>query len=256
VADGVQDVVLPAVRVPCLEYDFSPAAGCVMRVQNGDRRWFGMSGGPFVQSLLRNRGPSIADVIDCRQSPEYAARAMDSHPRRERQSDGSWAFVFDGTDDYIGFPWETIPQFGSWRLSFEIRPDRIDSREVVYATRFTESNGNLWGVYNDRGRILVGYAGFPGRSEWVDVSSPVALSTNAWNSVVVAHDGKRLSVSVNGAPPVFKDCLLPGKSTATSILGGFPSRENFFKGRIRRLKVDHALKRGLAPGAPFRASED
>ena len=256
VADGVQDVVLPAVRVPCLEYDFSPAAGCVMRVQNGDRRWFGMSGGPFVQSLLRNRGPSIADVIDRRQSPEYAARAVDSHPRRERQPDGSWAFVFDGTDDYIGFPWETIPQFGSWRLSFEIRPDRIDSREVVYAARFTESNGSLWGVYNDRGRILAGYAGFPDRSEWVDVRSPVALSTNAWNSVVVAHDGKRLSVSVNGAPPVFKDCLLPGKSTSTTILGGFPRREKFFKGRIRRLKVDHAMKRGLAPGAPFHASED
>ena len=26
VADGVQDVVLPSVRVPCLEYDFSPYA--------------------------------------------------------------------------------------------------------------------------------------------------------------------------------------------------------------------------------------
>ena len=247
VADGVQDVVLPAVRVPCLEYDFSPVAGCVVRVQNGDRRWFGMSGGPFVQSLLRNRGPSTVDVIDFSRSPGYAARAVDSHPGRERLPDGTWAFVFDGTDDYIGFPWETIPQFGAWRLSFEIRPDRTDRREIVYAARFAESNGSLWGVYNDCGRILAGYAGFPGRAEWTSVISPAVISTNAWNSVEIVHDGKRFSVSVNGAPPVFKDCLLPGKSTSTSILGGFPSRDSFFKGRIRRLKVDHALKRDFRP---------
>ena len=241
--DGTKDVVLPAVRVPRLEYDFSPVAGDVIRVRTGERRWFGMAGGPFVQALLRNRGPGTVDVIDFLRETEYLRTAVDSHPRRERQPDGSWAFVFDGWDDYAGFPWETIPQFSAWRLSFEVWPARTDRREVVYAARFSESNGSLWGVYNDRGRVLVGYAGFPTRTEWTAVVSPAILSTNAWNSVEVTLDGRRLSLSVNGTPPAEKPCLLPGKSTSVSILGGFPGRDAFFKGRIRNLSVDHTVSR-------------
>ena len=183
------------------------------------------------------------DVIDRLRNTGYVARAVDSHPQRERQADGSWALAFDGVDDYAGFPWETIPQFSAWRMSFEVWPTRTDRRELVYAARYTESNGNLWGVYNDRGRILVGYAGFPGRTEWASVLSPARLSTNGWNRVELKLDGQRLSLAVNGTPPVEKPCLLPGKATSTSILGGIPGRDAFFAGRIRNLAIDHAISR-------------
>lgn len=222
-------------RNPVLDYDFSPVAGDVVRPTNGERWFYGMLGGWFSPATCRNRGPSTSGALE--EGEERNRRDdVDRRPKRKRGEDGAWELVFDGEDDIVGFPWETIPQFGPWGVAFDFKPDSTEGKSVLFASREPGGTCNLWGILLDGDRISVGYCGMLDKDGWVSVASqPGSVRKSAWNRLAVRHTGESLELSLNGKT-VSKPSTLPGTSTSTSILGGFP-KQGYFRGSVRNFRV-------------------
>ena len=235
----VVDEPSPSARAHDLEWDFSPAAGDVIVPKSGERRWFGMAGAEHAAANLQNRGPTVCGAIEQERLGDYLKTASDAHPRRERQADGSWALVFDGTDDYVGFPHETLPQFGSYALTFEVQPLRDGTAETI-AGASGEGGGSLcWITRTDKGELTLDFMGL--RFEHTSFRTGLRMPKDAWSSVRIEKQPDELVVTVNGTT-VRKPCCHPGRNPSVFSLGGVSGRP-FFKGKIRNLAVKGRVER-------------
>lgn len=227
-------------RPPELVYDFSEAAGNALFPQSGERFFCAVAGGPHTVASLWNRGPTAKGVIPA--SSAYWQTVVDSCPRREVQNDGSAALVFDGRDDYVSLPHETIPATSGFELSMKVYPERAGGKEMIFASRIIDGGGSLWGVWHDAGRVSAAYTSKnPDGVDkgWCEVSTPCPLKPGAWNEISVRLAGGKLELSVNGAS-VSKPCTGGAAYVTDCILGGWPGKGFLpFAGKVRKLAVRH-----------------
>ena len=225
---------------PVLEYDFSDVAGNAILPRSGERFFCAVAGGPHTVASLWNRGPSTKGVVPA--GSAYWDAVEDGCPRRERQDDGSVALVFDGVDDYVSLPHETIPAVSGFELSLEILPRRDNRKEMVFASRSIEGGGSLWGVWHEGGRLFAAYTSMdPDGIDkgWCEVSVRGALKYGVWNRIAVSLRAGELEVSANGAK-TSKPCGGRAAYTTDCILGGWPGKGfNPFSGKIRNFAVRH-----------------
>ena len=222
-------------RSPVLEYDFSPKAGDVVCPKNGERWFMGALGGFFSTATCRNRGPQTSGALeeggDCAK-----CRPGDDWRPRQVKGDGGWELVFDGRDDLVGFPWETVPQFGPWEVSFEFKPDDVNRKACLFASAGIAGYANLQGIFLDHGRINVGFRSMRNLADLDSVASAEnSVAAGLWHRVTVRHTGSAIELELDGVKTSAKS-LLPGWSTSTSLLGGMP-RCGYFKGSIRNLRI-------------------
>ena len=234
-SESPQTVRLPASRVPRLAYDFSPEAGDVVRVKEGAwPRFWAMGGGTFVAlPAAGNRGTLIAGGI--RPGHSYYASAQDARPRHEKQADGTWALVFDGMDDFVSFPWGTIPRTAGFSISMDVLPETLSGRRLLFAAR-DSGLGSLRGIWIEAdGRISVGYDGM--KWEKTEETLDIRVQAGKWNHIVLKSRVDEIEVAVNGMSRRFP-CVFPGRYSSTCMLGGAPP-DSFFAGKVRNLVIDH-----------------
>lgn len=218
-----------------LDYDFSPQAGDLVLPKSGERWYFGRLGDYFSPATLRNRGYSTSDATH--QMLRHGEQLGDMRPARMRDEQGGWALSFDGQDDLVAFPWETIPRFGPWEVSFEFKPDDIDRRQMMLTTRRAGGNASLSTLEIFERGIRIGFCDFigAGRNGWSGVQSPrETISAGVWNTVRLCHTGTALELTVNGQT-FAKPSSLPGAYMTTTILGGVDGMR--YKGLIRNLRI-------------------
>ena len=224
------DVELPAVRVPRVEYDFSPDAGAYVPAKGGWRRFSGALGGIHSQANLYNRSGS--GMFDRPEALRTLSVVDSPVPSRERREDGSWALVFDGVDDYAAFPWELLPQTTGYRLTFELRPERDDCVETLFATK------TVLGMRLDHGELKFDVAG--GKEH----TTGIRLLPGKWHRVEFNSDGEKASVSVDGGPRYEASAAIPGICMLSVSFGGSDRNDRrCFRGAIANLVVDHAMSR-------------
>ena len=231
---AVAEVSLPSARVPYLEYDFSPKAGIVVIPRSGERHWMGMLGGPFTPATLWNRGSLTVGAVrshsEFRRDPSRA-----SVPARVQEPDGSWSLVFDGKDDYVGFPWTVIPTFTGFVVEFDLMPEAHNDRKPgsILSSDLALRNVGL----DANGEIVLSHVGMPRLDYYKTGLKP---QPGKWNRMRLVCTGDALYLSVNGETEGPFPIGLPGISTTPLLFGGFPySDRGFFKGRIRNLAIDH-----------------
>ena len=217
-------------RKRTLEYDFSPECGEVIRPKSGERNFFGMLGGVFSPATLRNRGPHTVGA--------YANSRADWDPRPARVGDdnGGWELRFDGVDDLVGFPSETLPQNSPWEVTLEFLPELLDG---YLLGAVNERMGSLRGVSVCRnGSLRAVYTGKYCRGGYAAVSSAAgSVKLGEWNRLKLKHTGKTLEMTLNGTT-VIEPAPMPGTRPATMILGGNPEQRKYFKGKVRCLRVE------------------
>ncbi len=214
-----------------LEYDFSPACGEVIRPKNGERGFYGMLGGLYSPATLRNRGPATAGA--------HGKYRKDWDPRPKQavsgDAEGVWELQFDGVDDLVGFPTETLPQNSPWELSFEFFPEKL---EGFLVEALNEGRGSL---YDTRimpdGSLKTGYLGYFCRNYYSQlILPPRSVEVDRWNRLTIRHSGKMLEVVLNGKS-FSEPAPMPGDRPASLLLGGNPNSQRYFKGRIRNFTV-------------------
>lgn len=233
----LRQVDLPRSRVPQLAYDFSPSGGDFLPTRDGWRH-FGAVGGGFSTAVVgynRNSGTTGTEPV----FPKDVLLAP--APRHILEPNGEWSLHFDGIDDFLCFPAETIPQHSGWRLAFDLFPERDDVGETLFAARqllcLTLEKGELVCRYSSMDELDGDFAGSPGRTG-------LHLAPGRWHHVEIVHCGSAIGVSVDGksAPPIA--CRLP--SMFISFLGFghpwyFTGANGYFRGRLKNLVIDHSV---------------
>jgi hypothetical protein len=243
---------LPRSRVPRLEYDFSPEAGDVMRPIGGERHFFGMLGSQAALATLWNRGSSLEGAFP-RESP-FWKNSADPHPRREKGDDGRWVMVFDGVDDMVSFPQETVPQWAAASIVLEFNQSTSGAErvEAIFTARYDNRVG-LYETTLDKGEIVITGES----SDNVTSSKPFEFRTGlvakpgAWHVLNVRHTGSSMVVTLDGRS-ASQEVPLPAVFMNTAVLGGSPKKGAlFFTGKVRKLVIDHASGSTILPILPF-----
>ena len=234
--EAVVPVAFPSSRVPHLEYDFSPVAGTVVLPRSGERHWMGMLGGPFTPATLWNRGSLTVGAVRSH-SPFRRDPKRKSVPARQQEPDGSWSLVFDGVDDYVGFPWTVIPSFAGFTVEMDVFPE---SREDGKPGSLLSSDLALRNLGLDaQGELVLSYVGMPRCDGY---RTGLRLQAGKWSHLRLVCTGDSLNLSVDGETAGPFPIGLPGISTTPLTLGGSPKPDRgFFRGRIRNLSIDHAV---------------
>ena len=232
--DAAVEVSLPSSRVPHLEYDFSPVAGTVVLPRSGERHWMGMLGGPFTPATLWNRGSLTVGAIRSHSSFRRDPN-RNSVPARQQEPDGSWSLVFDGVDDYAGFPWTVIPSFAGFTVEMDVFPERRDDGKPGSLLSCDLALRNLG--LDAKGELVLNYVGM---TRCDGHRTGLRLQPGKWSHVRLVCNGDSMRLSVNGETAGPFPVGLPGISTTPLTLGGSPKPDRgFFKGRIRNLSIDH-----------------
>ena len=233
--DEAVEVSLPSSRVPHLEYDFSPVAGTVVLPRSGERHWMGMLGGPFTPATLWNRGSLTVGAIRSHSAFRRDPK-RNSVPARQQEPDGSWSLVFDGVDDYAGFPWTVIPSFAGFTVEMDVFPEPRDDGKPGSLLSCDLALRNLG--LDAKGELVLNYVGM---TRCDGHRTGIRLQPGKWSHVRLVCNGDSMRLSVNGETAGPFPVGLPGISTTPLTLGGSPKPDRgFFKGRIRNLSIDHA----------------
>ena len=233
---------LPRARVPRLEYDFSPEAGDVMRPASGERHFFGLLGSTAALASLWNRGSSLEGPFP--RGGTFWRQSKGSHPLRAKSDTGVWELVFDGVDDFVSFPHETVPQWSAATIELEFCQSGPGAAraETLFTVRHVDRVG-LYEIVLDKGEIVVsGYAAVPRAfGQNFEFRTGFKAAPGSWHSLIVRHDGKDMIVTLDGRT-ARKAVDLPAVFMNTAILGGTPSTAtSFFTGKVRKLVIDHAV---------------
>ena len=235
------DVRLPRARVPRLAYDFSPRAGDVVPVKSGERHFFGLAGAPQSMVTLWNRGSEVTGCFDPRGA--IFGTTCETHPVRERGTDGEWALVFNGKRTYVSLPHETLPQWAGSVVTLEVNQDTVGAsrQETVLCSR----RSNRCGVFDlvlDKGEPVLRCLSVDTLASTVsmELRSGVKLSPGVWHRLEIRNDAEMLTLTVDGRS-ISKPLRMPGIFMNTGIIGGAEKNNtSFFTGKIRRLVIDHA----------------
>lgn len=223
--DRMTELKIPASRAQEAVWDFSPAAGNVLRTTDGYAHWWGILGGMQSSASLWNRGKKQEGVFENYQISGEPA------PERRQEPDGTWSLVFDGKDDFASFAVGTIPSYSASTISLKVFPERTDTEETIISTR-----GSIQYLANGPDGVKVATAeqeGFRRREH----RTGLKLVPGKWNSVTLRLDGEKLTVMVNGQS--FRtEMKLPGCFVAPVALGAsWDLKHGRFKGRLADFRI-------------------
>ena len=226
--DGMmRDIRIPFVRIPKIEYDVAGCAGTYLPTKDGFLHFATILGGRYSMATLWNRCSSSSNDAPPDTWPQWSAVEC-SVPERMYEPDGSWSLCFDGIDDFITFPWETVPQNSAYTISFDIYPLYDEGKFSLFASKF------LLNMYIDGGILHASAAGVK------DIPFGLHVAKGKWQNVRIVHTGDSFSVSV-GNRKFVTSARLPARfmSPLMFALPVHGTDMKPFKGKIRNLSFYH-----------------
>ena len=223
---GLRDIRLPAPRVPCIEYDLAAETGTFLPTKDHLLHFATVLGGCYSMATLWNRCSSASNDMPIGTKPDWRS-VVSAAPKRVREADGSLSLSFDGVDDFVAFPWETVPQNSAYSVSFEIMAEDVAGRMALFASKRVLNAHISGGVLN----VAAGGA---------SVASPAKLEKGVWHKVEIVHSGDALAVSVDGRVASRPAKLAP--PFMSSLMLGLPMKGSGmapFRGRVRGLRFCH-----------------
>ena len=132
--DGtLRTVTLPSVRIPLIEYDPNPKTGAYLPTKGRHLHFATVLGGRFSPLTLWNRTSASSMDYPEGLSPDFG-KVASAAPRLVKEADGRFSLEFDG-DDFISFPWETLPQNAAYALSMKVRPSDISGTFAMLTSK-------------------------------------------------------------------------------------------------------------------------
>jgi hypothetical protein len=235
--DGsLRPVVIPRSRVPRIEYDFASDTGDFVPTADRHLHFATVLGGQYSFATLWNRSSAGGTDAPIGVWPDWT-KSVRTAPARTEEASGGDSLDFDGSDDFVIFPWEAIPQNSGYRMFFDLLPWDTEGKVALFVSKM------LLNVSIENGMLHVSAPGLK------KVSTGLELPKDRWSRVMLAHLGDRLEVTVDG-----KAFSAPAKLPATfmsPVAFGVPlqgSGMKPFRGRLRNVVIDHACIEGTARG--------
>ena len=229
---------LPKARVPDVAYGFAPSGGNVLFASTGERHWTGMLGSPYTPATLWNRGARTEGGAIKEEMLKYWDFRDETVPERMQEPDGSWFIEFDG-DDYANIPWEMWPTFGGCTIEMDVRVDNPDGESAsIWA--------NWFGLYDlgvaADGHLRCGFWGWKSGEE-VQWQYGPAVPKGVWTHMKLVNDCEKIQVFMDGKCVLSFPVQMPAANTLAPILGGCHRNGlGFLKGRLRNLRISHAMQ--------------
>jgi hypothetical protein len=228
-------------RVPHLAYEFSPTRGSVLWTSAG-RPFWGHLGG-YTDSVTGRGGDGGQDGSPFVNESNYPKAAKKMRPEWVVE-DGTPCLKFDGLGTFIALPQESLPRRGSFRLSFEIKPERVDKPQILFA-----HHGHYIGslvVRLDNGLLSGSFVNERGQK--FQLKPGLAVQPGRWNRIEIIYDLATMRFRVNGQESEAMPCVGPGLYNVTCAVGGFgdpgakggdTGRAGWFQGYLRALRIVH-----------------
>ena len=229
-------------RIPEILYRMSPDRGSVLDTETG-RCFRGHLGG-MTDSVTFRGGDGGLDGSPFVRRSNFPESAKSTAPVWTRD-EGTDFLEFDGNGNFIALPQGALPRRGAFRLSFEIKPDRVDLPQILFAHHgyyigslvVRIESGKLFGSFvNDKLKVI----GF---------DSGLQLAPGRWHTIEVMYDLKHMRFSIGGKECAPMNCRGVGLYDTTSVFGGFGGtagklqpfigKAGWFKGKLRKLKIAH-----------------
>lgn len=168
--------------------------------------------------------------------PEWDG-VLHGDPKREKIKN-EWALEFDGRNDYITFPRETLSVRG-FTVIFDVKPAN-GSNMVLLRTFYRRTSFFSLIIY--RGKLFGAYLGKAGT---VYFDTDAAVPMDKWSRIGVKFEPGKMVFNVNGkvkaydlpsrpeyyGPLCFGGPVTPGP--------GVPARTGYFKGILKNLNIKH-----------------
>lgn len=228
-----------AVRVPCgqildLVYRFTPEYGDMLACSNP--KYSATLGGSHASGGVFASPGLLSGTPDRALAPKW------------RKEDGRWMLRFDGVNDYVSFPIETVP-LGAFALKMELRPELCPTNMVLFrhgsggrgTLALFVAGGNLYAIWPKRV-----YDGADHSGSMLRFETGLKVVSGEWNDIEVSYDCETLAFKVNGitkAYPMkergylFKPAAFGGHVNRGDIAP--PGPLTWFKGDLRSLSIRH-----------------
>lgn len=227
-------VSVPSEQIVEHAYVFTPDMGGILAC--ADLRYAGTLGGGYTGDGPMRSAGLLKGMPDRALAPKWV------------EEDGRWLLRFDGANDVVTFPIETMP-LGAFALTMEVRPENCPTNMVLFR-HASVARGSL-ALFIADGEL---YAMWPKRDyNWLKheestLRYPTGLKVEpgVWNEITADYDGAALSFSVNGARKSFP-LSDRGYVFKPAVFGGHCRRDDmsppgpltWFKGDLRRLVIRH-----------------
>ena len=227
--DGtLRKVVLPRARVPRIKYDFSGDTGDYLPTDDRMLHFATVLGGQYSMATLWNRSSTGGTDAPLGVWPDWA-KVESSAPVRTAEADRGMSLSFDGADDFVLFPWESVPQNSAYRISFSMLPLETAGKIALFRSK------SLLNVDIENGILHVQAAGLR------RTSTGLGISGGRWHDIELSHEGDAFKVSVDGkifsAPAKLPSIFMSPVAFGLPLRG---TKDKPFKGRIRDLVFDHS----------------
>ena len=231
---GTAQVDVPESLVPEIDYVFSPETGAAL-ANVGHPKYVAQLGGGFFDCHAMSEAGSFVGMSGGSFAPKW-----------KQDADGSWFLRFDGADDFVTFPIETVP-LGPFTLEMEFRPELSPTNMVLFrhSAQWRASiclficDGRVYGMWADRDFDN------PARST-ARFDTGLMVLDGKWNVLKVSYDHDRMVFRLNGRQVeypfdrrgyVFRPAIFGGHIVTSDIT---PSQDlAFFRGDLRRFAVSH-----------------
>lgn len=232
-------IEVDAARVPVLDYHFTPEHGSALICDEG-RAFWGILGGFVPQVTLRGGAESGGGNPFVQES--YPPNAVKSCPDWVKEDDAC-SLSFDGKGTFAVLPQGVIPRRAAFEISMQIMPAEVNKRQFIIGNR-DHYPGSLGSVYLENGFLKaseflhakVDFEETPAGNYRI-MDSGIKIPAGQWSSIKITYDQENLSFEVNGQKSKKFKCAGPGLYDTLSVIGGFG--ENWFKGKIKNLKITH-----------------
>lgn len=227
--DGtLRTVALPGSRVPLIAHDLSAGTGTFLPAKDRFLHFATVLGGEYSPATLWNRSSAGATDGPLGIWPDWA-KVESSAPVRTAEADRGMSLSFDGADDFVLFPWESVPQNSAYRISFSMLPMETAGKIALFRSK------SLLNVDIENGILHVQAAGLR------RTSTGLGISGGRWHDIELSHEGDAFKVSVDGkifsAPAKLPSIFMSPVAFGLPLRG---TKDKPFKGRIRDLVFDHS----------------
>jgi hypothetical protein len=227
--DGtLRTVALPGSRVPLIAHDLSAGTGTFLPAKDRFLHFATVLGGEYSPATLWNRSSAGATDGPLGIWPDWA-KVESSAPVRTAEADRGMSLSFDGADDFVLFPWESVPQNSAYRISFSMLPLETAGKIALFRSK------SLLNVDIENGILHVQAAGLR------RTSTGLGISGGRWHDIELSHEGDAFKVSVDGkifsAPAKLPSIFMSPVAFGLPLRG---TKDKPFKGRIRDLVFDHS----------------
>ncbi len=233
---------LPADRVPDVVYDFTPRYGNVLTTPAG-RGFYAMIGS--YQSVATGFIGLEGSYAPFHFFNKQIFKEADKPVPEWVYEDGRHALRFDGErGNFIMFPNLVVPQRAGYTIIFDVKPEEVKSEQVLFAHQAIQKSGLILSVRDGNFHITYDHRNWrTGKFGQHKIATKVPLLAGKWQTVKLAYDGSKISISANGQSQSF-----PMQGTGifiqSSHFGGRGERTKdgtipFYKGLLGSFEVKH-----------------